>query len=97
MGIRHPKREELARLECKTLDAQFRTTVQEGLGCSPFEARAVLEVVHEVYDPYLKGAASGQPSPKRKRGSKARLLAGASGSEDPAAWIVAHPSWSLLL
>jgi hypothetical protein len=55
MGVRHSKREELARLECKTLDAQFRVTVQEGLGCSPFEAAAVLEVVHEVYDPYLNG------------------------------------------
>lgn len=55
MGVRHSKREELARLECKTLDAQFRTTVQEGLGCSPFEAEAVLGVVHEVYDPYLNG------------------------------------------
>ena len=55
MGIRHCKREELARLESKTLDAQFRATVQEGLGCSPFEAVAVLDVVHEVYDPYLSG------------------------------------------
>ena len=55
MGIRHGKREELARLECKTLDAQFRAAVQEGLGCSPFEAAAVLDVVHEVYDPYLSG------------------------------------------
>jgi hypothetical protein len=62
MGVRHPKREELARLECKTLDAQFRTTVQEGLGCSPFEAAAVLQVVHEVYDPYLNGTPQ-RPAP----------------------------------
>ena len=30
MGIRDAKREELERLECKTLDAQFRTVIQEG-------------------------------------------------------------------
>jgi len=54
MGVRHPKREELSRLESKTLDAQFKTTICEGLNCSPFEAEAVLQAVHEVY-----GAAMG--------------------------------------
>jgi DNA-binding CsgD family transcriptional regulator len=49
MGVRHPKREELRRLECKTLDAQFKSSIREGLNCSPFESEAVLEVVHEVY------------------------------------------------
>jgi len=32
MGVRNVKREELARIECKTLDAQFRTLIQKGLG-----------------------------------------------------------------
>ena len=41
MAIRNPKKEELQRLESKTLEAQFRTAIQEGLNCSPFEAEAV--------------------------------------------------------
>jgi hypothetical protein len=56
MGIRNPGREELLRLEAKTLDAQFLTTVQQGLNCSPFESQAVLEVVKEVYFPFLAQA-----------------------------------------
>ena len=43
MAIRNPKGEELRRLEAKTLDAQFKGTIREGLNCSPFEAEAVLE------------------------------------------------------
>ena len=35
MSIRNPKREELRRLESKTLDAQFKTAIQVGLSCSP--------------------------------------------------------------
>lgn len=53
MGKRHQKREELLRLECKTLDARFLNIVREGLGCSRFEAEAVLDAVKEVYFPFL--------------------------------------------
>ena len=53
MSVRNPKQEELRRLESKTLDAQFKTAVQEGLNCSPFEAEAVLGVVREVYSPFM--------------------------------------------
>lgn len=53
MGVRNPGRDELLRLEEKTLDAQFLTTIQQGLNCSPFESQAVLEVVKEVYFPFL--------------------------------------------
>ena len=56
MGIRNPNREQLLRLESKTLDAQFLSTVQQGLNCSPFESHAVLEVVKEVYFPFLAQA-----------------------------------------
>ena len=35
------------------MDSQFRNQVMEGLGCSKFEAEAVLGVVQEVYGPYL--------------------------------------------
>src|SRR3989442_14297066 len=53
MGVRSRKKEELVRLESKTLDAQFRVILQKGLTCSPFEAEAVIEAVKEVYFPYL--------------------------------------------
>ena len=56
MGVRNHKREELLRLESKTLDAQFLTTIQQGLNCSLFESHAVLEVVKEVYFPFLAQA-----------------------------------------
>lgn len=56
MGVRHAKREELERLESKTLDAQFKSTIRDGLNCSPFEAEAVLEAVREVYGPALGAA-----------------------------------------
>jgi DNA-binding CsgD family transcriptional regulator len=53
MGIRNKKRETLRRLDSKTLDARFLTEICNGLNCSPFEAEAVLEVVKEVYFPFL--------------------------------------------
>jgi hypothetical protein len=53
MGIRRPVRETLKRLEHKTLDEQFLAIVRSGLGCSAFEAEAVLDAVREVYGPYL--------------------------------------------
>jgi DNA-binding NarL/FixJ family response regulator len=62
MGIRDPQREELFRLEAKTLDARFLTEIRDGLNCSPFEAEAVLEVVREVYFTFLDEA-SGQAPP----------------------------------
>lgn len=53
MGVRNVRRQELRRLEAKTLDARFLTEMQQGLNCSPFEAEAVLKVVKEVYFPFL--------------------------------------------
>ncbi len=53
MGIRNQNREILKRLDSKTLDAKFLTEVEQGLNCSPFEAEAVLEVVKEVYFPFV--------------------------------------------
>ena len=53
MGIRHRGREVVDRLNCKTLDAKFLTEIGSGLNCSPFEAEAVLDVVREVYFPFL--------------------------------------------
>lgn len=53
MGVRNKKRETLKRLDSKTLDARFLNEIRNGLNCSPFEAEAVLEVVKEVYFPFL--------------------------------------------
>lgn len=61
MGIRNQQKEELQRLREKTLDAQFLTTIQQGLNCSPFEAHAVLDVVNEVYGPVMNAASPAQP------------------------------------
>jgi DNA-binding CsgD family transcriptional regulator len=62
MGIRNPDREVLERLDSKTLDARFTTEIQQGLNCSPFEAEAVLDVVKEVYFPFLAAEAA-EPAP----------------------------------
>jgi hypothetical protein len=53
MGVRNKKREALRRLGSKTLDARFLNEIQNGLNCSPFESEAVLDVVREVYFPFL--------------------------------------------
>ena len=53
MGLRNKKKERLQRLDSKTLDAKFLHEIKHGLNCSPFEAEAVLDVVKEVYFPYL--------------------------------------------
>jgi DNA-binding CsgD family transcriptional regulator len=64
VGIRNRKKEELQRLEWKTLNVQFRTIVEQGLNCSPFEAEAVLQVVQEVYFPFLDQASAKAPPGK---------------------------------
>lgn len=53
MGVRNRKRQVFRRLDSKTLDARFLKEIEHGLNCSPFEAQAVLEVVMEVYFPFL--------------------------------------------
>lgn len=63
MGVRNVKRQELRRLEAKTLDARFLTEVQQGLSCSPFESEAVLQVVKEVYFPFLDQVESSPTMP----------------------------------
>jgi DNA-binding CsgD family transcriptional regulator len=58
MGIRNRDREVIERLDSKTLDARFTTEIEQGLHCSPFEAHAVLDVVKEVYFPFLSAVAA---------------------------------------
>src|SRR5580658_818794 len=62
MGVRNRRREVLERLDSKTLDARFTTEIEQGLNCSPFESEAVLDVVKEVYFPFLSAEAA-EPSP----------------------------------
>ena len=57
VGIPNRAKETLDRLEQKTLDARFVAEMREVLGCSPFEAEAVLGVVKEIYAPYLEASA----------------------------------------
>ena len=56
MGVRSQQREVLQRLKAKTLESQLITELLHGLGCSPFEANAVLQTVHEVYAPRFNPA-----------------------------------------
>ncbi|MFH1965783.1 MAG: DUF1670 domain-containing protein [Acidobacteriota bacterium] len=42
------------RLQAKSLDAQFKNEMITGLNCSPFEAEAILEKVHEIYSPLME-------------------------------------------
>ena len=63
MGVRNIRRQELCRLEAKTLDARFLTEMRQGLNCSPFEAEAVLNVVKEVYFPFLDNTESVPTAP----------------------------------
>src|ERR1700736_6630091 len=62
MGIRNRDREVIERLDSKTLDARFTTEIEQGLNCSPFESEAVLDVVKEVYFPFLASEAA-EPAP----------------------------------
>ncbi len=42
-----------SRLETKNLDNQFVNDIMEGMNCSPFEARAILDTVHKVYGDFF--------------------------------------------
>ena len=75
MGIRQRKRETIERLAEKTLEARFVTEVTQGLNCSPFEARAVLGVVQEVFAPLWREASRlpGRSMPRSRRGRRSRI------------------------
>jgi hypothetical protein len=51
--INNTSRQRRQRLSRKTLDHQFLNEMIEGLRCSPFEAKAILEKVHEVFEPWF--------------------------------------------
>jgi hypothetical protein len=41
------------RLKTKDLDNQFMNSIIEGLNCSPFEAKAILDSVHNIYGDFF--------------------------------------------
>lgn len=57
MGVRHRALELLRRLDAKSLDSRFTVEIEQGLNCSPFESDAVLQVVKEVFFPFLDAEA----------------------------------------
>ncbi|MCG2782150.1 MAG: DUF1670 domain-containing protein [Candidatus Altiarchaeales archaeon] len=51
---RQQEQQRYDRLSFKTLDRQFQQDAIEGLNCSPFEAKALTQIVREVYFPLLE-------------------------------------------
>jgi hypothetical protein len=49
------------RLRQKQQDVQFVNRLQAGLNCSPFESKAILNCVYEVYQPFFDNTASMKP------------------------------------
>ena len=50
-----------SRLQAKSLDNQFMNEMITGLNCSPFEAEAILDKVHEIFAPLLQTASAIKP------------------------------------
>ena len=46
---RKQEKEQYGRLSFKTLDRQFQQEAIDGLSCSPLEAKALTEIVKEVF------------------------------------------------
>jgi hypothetical protein len=49
------------RISAKSIDTQFKTAMQRGLNCSPFEAEIMVEKVHELYGPLFDNSTTVQP------------------------------------
>lgn len=49
------------RLAQKQLDQQFLNKIAQGLECSPFEAQAILETVHDVFKPLFETSGAVKP------------------------------------
>lgn len=54
--INNTSRQYWQRAASKGLDPQFLNEIVQGMNCSPFEAKAILEKVHEVFDPLFSSA-----------------------------------------
>lgn len=51
--INNSSSDKWSRLESKQLDNQFMNDIVQGLNCSPFEAKAILDTVHKVYGDFF--------------------------------------------
>lgn len=49
------------RASARNLDTQFANRIMEGMNCSLFEAEAIKNVVHQVYDPLMETSDSVKP------------------------------------
>ena len=49
------------RLKQKQLDQMFCNKLIEGLNCSQFEAKAIVNLVYEIYQPFFDNSFSMQP------------------------------------
>ena len=72
MGVRNQKLESSSGWIPRPLILDSPPRFEQGLNCSPFEAEAVLDVVKEVYFPFLSSGESsgsaGQDHSHRRRG-----------------------------
>jgi hypothetical protein len=59
--INNSSLEKWNRLEAKSLDSQFLNDIINGLNCSSFEAKAVLDTVHKVYGDFFDCSAELAP------------------------------------
>jgi len=64
MDVRNRKHGTLRGVESETLDTKFLCEVQHGLNCSPFEAEAILELVKQVYSPFINEQSVEAPAVK---------------------------------
>jgi hypothetical protein len=63
--INNTSRQRWQRADARQLDTQFMQTIQYGMNCSPFEAEAIRDAVHEVYAPLLEAGDSLKPGQVR--------------------------------
>ena len=49
------------RLKQKQLDTQFINTLLQGMGCSMFEAKAIMNCVYDTYQPFFDNASAMKP------------------------------------
>ncbi len=49
------------RISAKSIDSQFMIEMQQGLNCSPFEAKIMVEKVHEFYRPLFETSLNIKP------------------------------------
>jgi len=63
--VNNTSRRRWQRADARQLDAQFTQAIQHGMNCSPFEAEAIRDTVHEVYAPLLEASDSLKPGQVR--------------------------------